>query len=64
MNKTYHHLGIHVTEDIPGVDWIDLGDVKLNNPSHHPQRARVDLSQARNLRPGCALQAPYLLHGR
>lgn len=38
MKKTYHHLGIHVTEDIPGVGWIDLGDVMLNNPNHHPQK--------------------------
>lgn len=38
MKKTYHHLGIHVTEDIPGTEWIDLGDVMLNNPNHHPQK--------------------------
>lgn len=38
MNKQYHHIGIHVTEDIPGTEWIEIGKVKLNNPNNHPQR--------------------------
>lgn len=38
FTRTYHHFGIHVTEDIPGTEWIDIGDVMLNNPNHHPQK--------------------------
>ena len=38
VNRTYHHFGIHVTEDIPGTEWIDVGDVYLNNPNNHPQK--------------------------
>lgn len=38
MNKQFHHFGIHVTEDVPGTDWIPVNDVFLNNPNQHPQR--------------------------
>lgn len=36
--KTFHHFGIHVFDDVPGTDWIPVGDIFLNNPNLHPQK--------------------------
>ena len=38
VEKTFHHFGVHVFEDVPGTNWIPVGDIFLNNPSEHPQK--------------------------
>lgn len=61
MKRTYHHFGIHVTDDIPGVDWIDLGDVKVNNPAHHPQRLEWIYHKPGTYTPGVKFQ-PHICY--
>jgi hypothetical protein len=38
LEKTFHHFGVYVTEDVPGTEWIPVNDIFLNNPNNHPQR--------------------------
>ena len=61
VKRQYHHFGIHVTEDVPGTEWIDLGKTWLNNPNHHPQRIEWIFHQPGTYEPGRTFQ-PHICY--